>query len=61
MPNVLLKITGYTETAEATVELDEWSRADECVQAFVGMLRAVGYADASIKVALAEAAKEIKP
>jgi hypothetical protein len=61
MPDILLKITGFIDTTEATVELDEWSTADECVKALVGVLRAVGYADASIKMALADAAREIKP
>lgn len=60
MADPLLKITGYIDTTKVEVELDEFRRADECVAAVVGILRAVGYADASIKSSLLEAAQEIE-
>lgn len=54
MRDPLLRITGYIDTTELSVELDQFSDAGECIKAFIGILRAVGFADASIKKSLIE-------
>lgn len=58
MRDPLLKIYAYIDTTEISVELDQFSRADECLSAFIGILRAVGYAEASIKMSLIDAAND---
>lgn len=59
MSETMIKICAHNESVAIDAQLDEFSDATECLSEFVGILRALGYADASIKLALTEVARDL--